>query len=52
MLIMKNKVIFREKDQLGISHDDLNEPEDPMEHLLLNVMFDIVKVQGNGNSVD
>ena len=52
MLIIKNKEIIREKDQLGLSPLDVNEPEDPMEHLLLNVMFDIVKVQGNRNSLD
>jgi hypothetical protein len=52
MLNMKNKIILREKDQLGLAQNDLNEPEDPMEHLLLNVMFDMVKVRGNGNSVD
>jgi hypothetical protein len=52
MLKIKNKVFVREKDKLGLSPYDLNEPEEPLDHLLLNVMFDIAKAGDNGNSLD
>lgn len=52
MLKIKNKVFVREKDKLGLTSDDLNEPAEPMEHLLLNVMFDIEKAGRNGDSLD
>lgn len=50
MPIKKTKIIVREREQLKLFPSDLDEPENPMDHLLLNVMIDYFHDRGKNKS--